>query len=183
MPGPRVGRLDIGAGMIDEVHVMHARRTGGHAGEAGEAAVDVLDHLRRRRLAALQHVLDQVDAPARANRARRRAADRSGRWRCRSRNARRSGGSSPNSPWPGRCSCSGVKLVCIGSRMLTIADCHCLMASIGIDQHDDVEGEIVADPETDDQPPSRPPATVEPDGPDAAPARSRPPWRGCRRRN
>ena len=41
------------------------RRAGGHAGQAGEAAVDVLDHFRRGRLPALQHVLDQVDAPAR----------------------------------------------------------------------------------------------------------------------
>ena len=43
----------------------------------------------------LQHLLDQVDAPARADRARRRAAHRSGRWRCRSRNARRRAGSFP----------------------------------------------------------------------------------------
>ena len=43
----------------------------------------------RRRPLVLQHVLDQVDAAARANRAHRRAAHRSGRSRCRSRNARR----------------------------------------------------------------------------------------------
>ncbi|MDF9864603.1 hypothetical protein M2437_003585 [Methylorubrum pseudosasae] len=61
----RVGLLDMGAGMIDEVHVVHARRTGRHAGQAGEAAVDVLDHFAARRLAALQHVLDEVDASAR----------------------------------------------------------------------------------------------------------------------
>src|SRR6185295_9413872 len=47
------------------MHVMHARRTGGHAGEAGQAAVDMLDHLRGRRLVLFQHLLDQIDAPAR----------------------------------------------------------------------------------------------------------------------
>src|SRR5690242_20653692 len=48
------------------MHVVHAGRTGRHAGEAGEAAVDVLDHLGGRLLVLLQHLLDQVDAPARA---------------------------------------------------------------------------------------------------------------------
>ncbi len=60
-----IGFFDMGAGMVDEVHVVHPGRAGGHAGQAGQAAVDVLDHLRARRLAPLQHVLDQVDAPAR----------------------------------------------------------------------------------------------------------------------
>src|SRR6185437_15621406 len=53
-------------GVIDEVHVMDARRAGRHAREAGEAAVDMLDDLGRRRTVVLQHVLDQVDAPPRA---------------------------------------------------------------------------------------------------------------------
>src|SRR5258707_1062246 len=44
---------------------MDARRAGRHAGEAGQAAVDMLDHLPARRLALLQHVLDEIDAPAR----------------------------------------------------------------------------------------------------------------------
>src|SRR4029079_7968788 len=35
-------------------------------GKAGKAAIDVLDHLRRRRGVLFQHLLDQVDAPARA---------------------------------------------------------------------------------------------------------------------
>ena len=60
-----VGLLDVGAGVIDQVHVVHAGRTGRHAGEARQAAVDMLGHLRRRRPVLLQHVLDQVDAPAR----------------------------------------------------------------------------------------------------------------------
>ena len=64
-PGAPVGFLDVHAGVVDQVHVVHARGAGGHAGEAGEAAVDVLDHLWRRRSVALQHFLDQVDAPAR----------------------------------------------------------------------------------------------------------------------
>jgi hypothetical protein len=45
---------------------VHARGAGGHAGEARQAAVDVLDGLLVRRPAVLQHVLDQVDPPARA---------------------------------------------------------------------------------------------------------------------
>ena len=59
-----VGALDVGAGVIDEVHVVHARRAGGHAGEAGQAAVDVKHRLGVGRPIVLQHVLDEVDAPA-----------------------------------------------------------------------------------------------------------------------
>jgi hypothetical protein len=61
-----VGLLDVPAGVVDEVHVVHARGAGGHAGKAGEAAVNVLHHLGRCRAGILQHVLDQVDAAARA---------------------------------------------------------------------------------------------------------------------
>ena len=63
---PPIGPLDMHAGMVDEVHVVHPGRAGGHAGEAREAAVDVLDDFGARRPLVLQHVLDQVDAPARA---------------------------------------------------------------------------------------------------------------------
>src|SRR5262249_18666729 len=52
--------------LIDEVHVVDARRACRHAGKAGEAAVDMSDHRRSRRPVLLQHLLDQVDAPARA---------------------------------------------------------------------------------------------------------------------
>ena len=55
----------MGAGMVDQVHVVHPGRAGGHAGEAREAAVDVLDDLGGRGPVVLQHVLDQVDAAAR----------------------------------------------------------------------------------------------------------------------
>src|SRR3954454_15486785 len=47
------------------MHVVYARRTGGHAGEAGQAAIDMLDHLRRRRPILFQHLLDQIDPAAR----------------------------------------------------------------------------------------------------------------------
>ena len=57
--------LDMDAGMVDEVHVVHARRTCRHAGQARQAAIDVQDDLCRRRTVVLQHVLDEVDAPAR----------------------------------------------------------------------------------------------------------------------
>ncbi len=103
----------MGAGVVDQVHVVHARRTGGHAGEAGEAAVDMGDCARSRRAVVLQHVLDQVDAARAGCRVRRRAAGRSGRSRCRSRNARRCAGSRSARPCRGSSSCSGVKKVCI----------------------------------------------------------------------
>ena len=63
--GARISSLDTAAGVVDQVHVMHARGAGGHAGEAGQAAVDMLDDVGGRRAVVLQHVLDQVDAPAR----------------------------------------------------------------------------------------------------------------------
>ncbi len=62
---PHIGLLDMRAGMIDEVHVVHARGAGRHAGEAGETTVDVLHGARIRRPVLLQHVLHQVDAAAR----------------------------------------------------------------------------------------------------------------------
>ena len=60
------GLLDVGAGVVDEVHVVDAAGAGGHAGEAGEAAVDVSLHLRARGTVVLEHLLHQVDAAARA---------------------------------------------------------------------------------------------------------------------
>ena len=65
-PRAHVGLLDVLPGVIDEVHVVHPRRAGGHAAQAGQAAIDVLDHLLGRRAVVFQHVLDQVDAAARA---------------------------------------------------------------------------------------------------------------------
>jgi hypothetical protein len=60
-----VGFLDVRASMIDEMHVMHARRAGRHAGKARQTAIDVQRDIRGRRTVVLQHFLDQVDAPAR----------------------------------------------------------------------------------------------------------------------
>src|SRR5579871_1651158 len=48
------------------MHVVHARWAGGHAGEAGETSVDVFDDFRGWRPVFFQHLLDQVDAAARA---------------------------------------------------------------------------------------------------------------------
>ena len=59
-------RLDVGARVIDEVHVVDTAGTRGHARQAGEAAVDVLAHHRGGLAALLEHLLHQVDAPARA---------------------------------------------------------------------------------------------------------------------
>ena len=62
---PPVGLFDMVAGVIDQMHVVHAGRAGRHAGEARQAAIDVLDHLGASPAVMLQHLLDQVDAPAR----------------------------------------------------------------------------------------------------------------------
>jgi hypothetical protein len=51
--------------LIDQMHVVHARRAGGHAGQAGETAIDVLDDFRRRRAVLFQHLLDEIDSAAR----------------------------------------------------------------------------------------------------------------------
>jgi hypothetical protein len=56
--------LDVSAGMVDEVHVVHPGRTRRHAGEARKATIDMQGNLRRRRPFVLEHVLDEVDAPA-----------------------------------------------------------------------------------------------------------------------
>ncbi len=64
--GPAIGRLDMRAGMVDQVHVVHPRWAGRHAGKAGQAAVDMLDGPGIGRPAVLKHVLDQVDTTPRA---------------------------------------------------------------------------------------------------------------------
>ena len=65
MSGPAVGLLDMRTRMIDEMHVVHPGGARRHAGQTGQAAVDVLHDFGRHRPFVLQHVLDQVDAPAR----------------------------------------------------------------------------------------------------------------------
>ena len=57
--------LDAHAGEIDQMHIVDVARAGGHAAEAGEAAVEVMNR-RRRDVAALEHLLHEVDAAARA---------------------------------------------------------------------------------------------------------------------
>ena len=59
----RVARLDVMPAMVDQVHVVHARRAGRHAGQARQATVDVPDFRLARRAVALQHRLDEVDPP------------------------------------------------------------------------------------------------------------------------
>jgi hypothetical protein len=63
--GTRHALLDHAAADVDQAPVLHARRAGRFAVAAGEAAVQVQLRLARR-LGAFQHLLDQVDAPARA---------------------------------------------------------------------------------------------------------------------
>ena len=58
-------RFDADARLVDEAPVVDPRRARRLARQAGEAAVDVLDGLRRRGAAGLQHFLHEVDAPAR----------------------------------------------------------------------------------------------------------------------
>ena len=62
---PSVARLDQHARMVDQAAIIDARRAGGHAGVARQAMVDRPDVVVGRRPAALQQILDQIDAPAR----------------------------------------------------------------------------------------------------------------------
>lgn len=63
--GALVCLFDMGASMIDQMHVIHAGGTGGGAGKAGKTAVDMGDDLAVGRATVFQHVLDEVDAAAR----------------------------------------------------------------------------------------------------------------------
>ena len=63
---PPIGAFDVPRAPAREMRVVHAGRARRHARQAGEAAIEVFDHRRRRRLAALQHRLGEVDAAARA---------------------------------------------------------------------------------------------------------------------
>ncbi len=63
---PFISFLDMLAGVIDQMHVMDTGWTGGHAAETGETAIDMGDDRLGRRAAAFEHVLDQIDAAARA---------------------------------------------------------------------------------------------------------------------
>ena len=148
VPGPGIGGLDIGAGMIDQMHVMHAGRTGGHAGQAREAAVDMLDHLRRGGLPALQHVLHQVDAPARG--IELVAEQQIGRAGGRAEAAMDAG---PEDLL--RTGHGGISEL-IGREIgLHRFISHRPLPSIdgvnGMDQHDDVQDQVVADPEPNER--------------------------------
>ena len=50
--------------MIDEMHVIYARRACCHAGQTRETPVDMFDHLRRRWTIVFEHILDQIDPSA-----------------------------------------------------------------------------------------------------------------------
>ena len=63
--GAVIGLLDMPAGMIDEVHVVHPGGAGCHAAQAGEAAINMAGLQLGGGAAILQHVLDEVDAAAR----------------------------------------------------------------------------------------------------------------------
>ena len=180
VPGPRIGRLDIGAGMVDEMHVMHAGGTGGHAGQAREAAVDVLDHFRRGRLPALQHVLHQVDAPAR--RIEFVAEQEIGRAGGGAEAAMNAGAENPLRTGHGGISeliGREIGLHDVNSqRPLPAVD-----GVDGMDQHDDVQGEIVADPEPHEQLHDHRDQHRQPDGPYSGEPEARRSWRGCRTPN
>ena len=110
----RARLLDVRAGVVDEVHVVDAARAGGHAGQAGQAAVDVVLHLRGWPCGRARTSPSSGRCGRAGCRARRRAARRSGRWRCRSRSARSLRRILSTSAMRGFCSCLGVKLVCMG---------------------------------------------------------------------
>ena len=52
--------------VIDQVHVIDPRRTGRHAPQTRQTAVDVEGNGRVGVAARLEHILDEIDAPARA---------------------------------------------------------------------------------------------------------------------
>jgi len=89
-PVPRRARgplLDDGAAYIDEAPVAHAGKARRLAGAASQAAIQMQARLLGD-LRPLQRALDEVDPAARAVEIVRPAPGRSGRSRCRSRNAR-----------------------------------------------------------------------------------------------
>ena len=59
-----IGALDMPPRVVDQMHVVHPGRTGGHAGVAGQAAVDMAHRIPVRRPTGLQHALDQIDPAA-----------------------------------------------------------------------------------------------------------------------
>ncbi len=63
---PPGGLLDVAARQVDQVHVVDAARAGRHAGQARQAAIEGGAAPRARRRVVLEHVLDEVDASARA---------------------------------------------------------------------------------------------------------------------
>jgi len=64
--GPFVAFFDVIAGVIHQMHIVHARGAGRHTRQTGQAAVDVFDRLFIRIAVVFEHVLDQIDTPARA---------------------------------------------------------------------------------------------------------------------
>ena len=72
MPQQAIGERPFEAGCdpppgeIDQVHVIDARGACGHAGKTREAAIDMGRQRPPGRPRAFEHVLDQIDAPARA---------------------------------------------------------------------------------------------------------------------
>jgi hypothetical protein len=50
----------MGAAEINQMHVVHARRTGRHTAQARQAAINMFDHRSRRGAVFLQHILDLV---------------------------------------------------------------------------------------------------------------------------
>jgi hypothetical protein len=64
--GAFVGLFHIGTRLINQVHVIHARRAGCHAGKAGQATIQMFDGARISGPPGFQHFLDQVDPPTRA---------------------------------------------------------------------------------------------------------------------
>ena len=62
---PLIGFFNMRPRMIDQMHIVDARRAGGHAGKAGQAAINMRDGDRVGGAVVFQHVLDEVNPPAR----------------------------------------------------------------------------------------------------------------------
>ena len=66
IPTAPVVLLDIFAGVIDQMHIMHTGRARRHTGKTRQATVDMLDRMRIRFASFFQHILHKVNTTTRA---------------------------------------------------------------------------------------------------------------------
>ncbi len=59
-------KLNFRPGMVNQMLIVHVRRTGRHAAEAGEACIEMVHSFSARLISRFQHFLDQINPTARA---------------------------------------------------------------------------------------------------------------------